>query len=1170
MRAQVSSIELDGVINLAVLAPIRAGLVDGFESITYLERLDRLLKALQAARQNARESELRKPAFPDSIGRLGIIRSFRYAVVPPAASATASPGFDEPGLSRLSLNVSFDGGWEPYMRVIYRDIGTLLDALFCHCDGYPGSRSSSFDRYCRWVRNHEIGKGLFFVDSSVTSTDQRYLAEVERLQRESGNAADADRAIAGFALPTDVQQLALSLQTVVADPPGALALSLRTLKGLYRLSAYFPKNAGDDAGVLRRFAHSALQDFADTLERPELAALSKQLQRLLPDEMAWFRQPVVPAPVKDRLSFTAAALQDAILNRNDAVTHGCVVMLGVRDAAKAAAHLADLAARCAAPADPAAVRVQVAFTHGGLVALGIDAQRLDALPQEFVEGMEARCGLLGDLRGNHPDRWLRPLRAGGAAGARIDLDAVHVVVILRLIDPHTGWVEPHPRLAPAIAALHAADTGLALLALQPTRSWRNAQGRTVEHFGFVDGLSQPVVQQRAAAPPGGDVVRPGELVLGYANDRGDGPFPERADDLLDNASFMVMRKLRQRVDHLHAALPDPTTRDAVLAKMMGRAQDGTAPVPLRGSSGGENDFDYMNDPQGAACPFHSHIRRTNPRDGRRYVPRLLRRGMSYGPRSTEAGIEADRGIVFMAYCASIAEQFETVQRWIAGGNSSGVSSAQADPFLAVPQPGERRTFRYIDAAGRVARVDLHEKPFAELQWGLYLFVPSLKALLGLATFRSAAAAPASAVAPPAAASDALETWRNRLEDKARKDDVWALVRRQPQATMPAAPYGTLIGDAPGVLRVLQDNGQRYSVAGQGRRMSASIGVNFLGLDPADGHDEQAPNVNAVIESIDERAAFDAAMPIVEATLQVFIATLKQPDPSGPVRVPIDLVSFSERVLAGLCTLWFGLPEDPGTLGEDEQPFMITGGRLEEARGPARCPGHLLSPSRFIFAPRPRACVADSAQAQGTAALSAVRRWFQSGRRRGPLTDQIVAGLHHIDAGRRQDVIERTLAGMLLGFPPTVHGNFLRTMETWIDDKLLWACQQQLADGSSAPGTAFDHAESALRKTLMATMRRRPVPEMLWRSPVVKGAVAFADDERIVLGIASALTDPQVPDELMFGGSRDAGSAFHTVHACPGYHMGVGVLLALLAGLLDAGTLRPTGSPVLLMLTPDAP
>ena len=55
---------------------------------------------------------------------------------------------------------------------------------------------------------------------------------------------------------------------------------------------------------------------------------------------------------------------------------------------------------------------------------------------------------------------------------------------------------------------------------------------------------------------------------------------------------------------------------------------------------------------------------------------------------------------------------------------------------------------------------------------------------------------------------------------------------------------------------------------------------------------------------------------------------------------------------------------------------------------------------------------------------------------------------------------------------------------------------------------------------------------------------------------------------MFGRDRDRASASEpTVHSCPCYAMANGVLLAMLAGLLKAGTLRPTGSPVLLMLTP---
>jgi hypothetical protein len=126
MRAKVTSIGLGGATNLALMAPIRSGFAPGVETITYLGRLKRLLDALHASRRNQRESELDDPVFPDSIRRFSVIQQFRYAIWPPTPEGT--PGSES--LQRyLTLNVSFDGGWEPYMRVIYRDIGALLDAL---------------------------------------------------------------------------------------------------------------------------------------------------------------------------------------------------------------------------------------------------------------------------------------------------------------------------------------------------------------------------------------------------------------------------------------------------------------------------------------------------------------------------------------------------------------------------------------------------------------------------------------------------------------------------------------------------------------------------------------------------------------------------------------------------------------------------------------------------------------------------------------------------------------------------------------------------------------------------------------------------------------------------------------------------------------------------------
>src|SRR6185436_2276617 len=91
----------------------------------------------------------------------------------------------------------------------------------------------------------------------------------------------------------------------------------------------------------------------------------------------------------------------------------------------------------------------------------------------------------------------------------------------------------------------------------------------------------------------------------------------------------------------------------------------------------------------------------------------------------------ERGIFFMAYNASISEQYEVIQRWVNGGNSTGIASWQNDPLMGVGQADGRRTFRfdYRDSGGRkkTVRFDL-EEPFVRLQWGAYLFVPSMAAI----------------------------------------------------------------------------------------------------------------------------------------------------------------------------------------------------------------------------------------------------------------------------------------------------------------------------------------------------------------------------------------------------------------------------------------------------------
>jgi Dyp-type peroxidase family len=1170
---------LGGMTNLAVLAPVKSGMVLGFEPISHLERLRKVLDALQSARQNVRESELQPPVFPDAVGRFGIIHHFRYAIVPPVPELADQP---DSGTWRLSLNVTFDGGWEPYMRVIYRDLGTLLDLLFCHCDGYPDSRSSRFETYCAWVRRNEIEGGLFYADASMTLGDHHYLAEVEQAQRDS---ATSERKIATLAVPSAAQRMADARAQAMANPLTALVLPMRTLKGLYRLSTYFPKGAapGDgDLGILRRFAQEILEGPREVMKALDSLAdgspaKAAWTQARLPfaDELDWLDGGTAvhggrPAP----LPFDPAKLQSHILGSHERMTHGCVVLLRIRNREAAITHVHTLAALCG-PVPASGIGYLIAFTHAGLKALGIAAQRLDAFPQEFVDGMEARCALLGDVRGNHPDRWTRPLAYGkNDDGHRVDTKAVHALVQLRLTDPRDTSADLHHRLGAAVDALQEPDTGLRVLAVQPTRSYRDPSQQTSGHFDFVDGLSQPQV---CTAPPAvkavahSDLVSAGELLLGHGNDRGDAPDPD-LDPLQVDGSFLVVRKLRQRVDNLDRAVRKvlPGQRQELLSKMMGRQHDGTPLVPLPAAATGPNDFNYDAPGDSDACPMQSHARRANPRDGRTYTPRILRRGMSYGPKSL-TDRSTQRGVVFMAYCASIAEQFETIQRWIAGGNSSGVSSAQADPFLRVPQAGESTTFRYLDACGQVTRVTFDDQPLVQLEWGLYLFVPALPALRDLHTFRQEPAA-AKDKRPRVPAETAAQK-RSRLEEEERErvrqllDDpqkaklAWALVRDNDPAAPQGLAYGRLVGRHADVLQVMKDDGTRYSVRGYGQRMHASIGVNLLGMDPGFERKAQLP-LNRAILAIGSKEAFDLTLGIVHIVLGRF-PNLPPLQPGDAVRRPIDLVSFSDLVMAALCSRWIGLPDEP----VGGKRFMAAGGRQEEAPAVPRCPGNFATASRFIFAAHPRPAVELAGQQQGQSVLKAVEAWLATGPQLGTLAGDIKARLVKVQTDVSNTSLALSLAGVLLGFPPTVQGNFIRTLETWIKDEALWQHQQALfeATGGGAE-VSYASADAALRSPLLATMRQRPVPEMLWRSPVKDGAVDCQHSNRVVLGIASALTDDAAPDLLMFG--RDApGVEPPTVHGCPGYDMAMGVLLAMLAGLLKAGTLRPTGSPVLLILTP---
>ena len=359
--------------------------------------------------------------------------------------------------------------------------------------------------------------------------------------------------------------------------------------------------------------------------------------------------------------------------------------------------------------------LNVAFTYEGLQVLGVPQWVLAHFPDDYRKGMRKRSEPLGDTGLSHSDNW------------EDELDGVHVLVTVNAIDCEIRNERDEQLTAEALAR------GFCLGRAQRTAV---LEGHA-EHFGFHDGIAQPSIRDPKAGPwrrTKTDVpVEPGEFVLGYVDEGG--TLPPAPPRLGRNGSYLVVRKLEQDVDGFwdfieEEAGGEADRREWLAAKILGRWKDGTplalsphAPVPEREEDlAWLDDFTYAYDPDGLACPFGAHIRRTNPRDSTdrdwRFTNRhrIIRRGMPYSPDKGETG----RGLMFACYQASIERQFEFVQsQWCGDGNAFGLGS---DPdFIVGPDVGK------MTIQGRPPTF-VPMRRFVKTRGGDYFFAPGIAAL----------------------------------------------------------------------------------------------------------------------------------------------------------------------------------------------------------------------------------------------------------------------------------------------------------------------------------------------------------------------------------------------------------------------------------------------------------
>jgi Dyp-type peroxidase family len=389
---------------------------------------------------------------------------------------------------------------------------------------------------------------------------------------------------------------------------------------------------------------------------------------------------------------------------------------------------------------PGTPYVGVGITASGYGKLGIPNPPLD---NSFQAGMQAASGL------NDPSvaTWDSHFRQ------KQDLHAVILVADMTM--------EAKSKMEDIVRLKISSAKGVSVIGSQDGLGQHNSNGDGIEHFGYVDGRSQPLflvedLEDERAATDGTTTWDPafplGQVIV-----------PDLASDpKVHFGSYFIFRKLEQNVklfkeqEEAFANLLGLEDEERSGAMLVGRFEDGT-PVTLQSADGAHhpvlNNFNYFSDKAGGKCPFLGHIRKTNPRGsgGFQQTPSqerehlMARRGQTYGVRTdnpndgaTENKPSTNVGLLFMAFNSDIAQQFEFTQiTWannpnfpqVMGGPQPGVDPLIGQVANDGPRPAMSCPVHWGDASS--AKTVTATPRVVTMKGGEYFFMPSLAFLRAL-------------------------------------------------------------------------------------------------------------------------------------------------------------------------------------------------------------------------------------------------------------------------------------------------------------------------------------------------------------------------------------------------------------------------------------------------------
>ncbi|KAJ6537953.1 DyP-type peroxidase [Mycena capillaripes] len=385
--------------------------------------------------------------------------------------------------------------------------------------------------------------------------------------------------------------------------------------------------------------------------------------------------------------------------------------------------------------------LNIAFSQTGLVALNITGPANDLNDAVFTGGQTMDALNLGDP---NTTNWV-PEFVG---------TSIHGVLLLASdteANINSTLADLQSKLGNSITEIYSLRTAM-----------RPNENRGHEHFGFLDGISNPTVGGFESPKPGQALVSTGEILVGETGD--DVSRPEWAKD----GSFLVFRQLKQLVPEFNKFLTDnpidepgltPEQGSELLgARMIGRWKSG-APVflspqfddpdlgkdPFRNNNftfaePGQNKSDPTDQ---SKCPFSAHIRKTRPRadlglpENVTSNHHIVRAGIPYGPEvsddeSSSNTTEIERGLAFVAYQSNIANGFQFLQHSWANNPDFVHPIVTAgpvvgfDPIIGANQ-GAPRPVNGLDPTDAARNFTL-VIDFVVSRGGEYFFSPSISAI----------------------------------------------------------------------------------------------------------------------------------------------------------------------------------------------------------------------------------------------------------------------------------------------------------------------------------------------------------------------------------------------------------------------------------------------------------